>query len=95
MPDRLGDILALLKRIADAVEAPPAEALDAKAAATLCGVSRSKWHSMNSSGQCPRSIDVAGCPRWSRTELISWLQSGAPSRSTWIQIRASALRRAG
>lgn len=95
MADRLGHVIALLERIADAVEAPPAEALDAKAAATLCGVSRSKWHEMHSQGLCPRAIDVAGCPRWSRTELLSWLRAGAPSRSTWTQIRQTFLKRTG
>jgi len=101
----LGQILADLKSLreattarsdpAAAVHAAPAEGLAAEDAAHLIGVSRSKWHSLVSSGLAPEPVQLGcgNCPRWLRSELLSWLRSGAPARSTWRVIKDQSMRR--
>jgi predicted DNA-binding transcriptional regulator AlpA len=96
VPNRLDDVIALLARIAAAAEAPAVEGLDAADAARFCGVSRSKWLAMSNAGHCPAPVELGDrCPRWLRSELNAWLRAGAPTRTTWKQIRESSLRRAG
>ena len=83
MPNRGGEILELLKRIADALDAQQAEALDAAQAAALCNVSRAKWYGLDASGRIPEGVTIGNQRRWLRDELIAWLRAGAPARSTW------------
>lgn len=87
--ERLADLIADRSGVAP-------EALDAAQAARLCGVCRSKFHSMNSARQCPAPVELGDrCPRWLASELRAWLRAGAPARAAWQQIRAIELRRAG
>ena len=83
------EVVAELKAIRTAIEAGPAEGLDAAAAAALVGISRSKWHDLDARGLCPAAVQigVGRCPRWLRSELIGWLRAGAPARSRWLVIR--------
>jgi predicted DNA-binding transcriptional regulator AlpA len=78
-----------------AVSAAPAEGLAAEDAAHLIGVSRSKFHSLVSSGLAPEPIQIGtgNCPRWLRCEIVGWLKAGAPARSTWRVIKEQSMRR--
>ena len=91
-------LAAVLSRVAEAVPRaePPAEGLDAKAAAALLGISVSKLHGMNAAGQLPAAVELGDgrCPRWLRSELLAWFRSGAPARSKWALMRDQYYRRA-
>jgi len=88
------DATALLTRLVELAEGARAEGLDAAAAATLLGVSRSKFLAMDGTGHVPNRVELGDgkCPRWSRGELVTWLRNGAPHRSTWNTRRAIAMR---
>lgn len=93
-PDPLPQTLARLAEALDAMCGVAPEGLTAEQAARYCGVSVSKWHSMNAGGACPAPVELGDrCPRWLRSELFAWLRQGAPSRAVWRQIREQSLRR--
>ena len=50
-------------------EAPAKRLLDAKAAANMCGVSRSHFLSMHNSGRIPLPVRLGRAVRWDRREL--------------------------
>jgi hypothetical protein len=87
-------VLAVLER---AAELATAEGLDARASAAFCGISESKWRSLDASGWCPSPANLGDnrCPRWSRGELVAWLRAGAPSRARWVLMRNQIMRRVG
>jgi len=70
-------------------QAPALEplAVDAKAAARLCGVSRALWYSMDSAAQIPAGVRLARRRVWPLAELREWLAAGCPSRDRWQTIR--------
>lgn len=95
-PETDATIIALLERIAAALDLSGTEGLSPKESAAFVGVSVSLWHSMNSRGSCPAPAQLSErLPRWSRTELRAWLLAGAPSRRVWDASREIHLRRAG
>jgi predicted DNA-binding transcriptional regulator AlpA len=58
--------------------------MDAAQAAAYCGIGRSLFLQMHSSGQLgpmPRSIGSRKV--WLRTELKAWMKIGCPSRADW------------
>ncbi len=57
--------------------------IDAKGAATLCGMSRSAWYKLVSSGKAPRSVKLGALARWRRSELEGWIAAGCPTREKW------------
>jgi predicted DNA-binding transcriptional regulator AlpA len=70
-------------------QAPALEplAVGAKAAARLCGVSRSLWYSLDSAARVPEGVRLAGRRVWPLDELRDWLRAGCPSRDRWAAIR--------
>jgi prophage regulatory protein len=61
---------------------PPADA------ARILGVSRATFFKMHSSGKLPLPVYLTPrCPRWSRAELVAWLEAGAPDRQTWEKLK--------
>jgi predicted DNA-binding transcriptional regulator AlpA len=76
-------IIQELRAIRRAIEASQAEAVNARDAASLCRLGVATWHRMNSAGQVPRPVKLAGSVRWLRAELLAWLQAGAPDRKAW------------
>ncbi len=62
--------------------APPV-LVDAKTSAALCGISESKWRSMNSAGQVPAPIRLGGSVRWRLEEIVGWTRAGCPGRARW------------
>jgi predicted DNA-binding transcriptional regulator AlpA len=64
--------------------------IDAAQAASLCGLSRSTWFSMQSCGAIPAAVLRRGrLVRWSRQEIESWISAGCPSRDTWEIVKGS------
>ena len=57
--------------------------LDARAAARLCGVSRSHFLAMHSAGKIPMPIRLGRRTLWRGAELAAWIEAGCPSRERW------------
>lgn len=57
--------------------------IDALAAAGMCGLSRSAWYKLVSSGKAPASVKLGRSARWNREELERWVVAGCPARSKW------------
>ncbi len=57
--------------------------IDARAAWTLCGLSKSSWYKNLSCGRIPRPVKIGGALRWRRLELEEWIAAGCPARSAW------------
>jgi predicted DNA-binding transcriptional regulator AlpA len=57
--------------------------LDARRAATLCGVSRGHWLSLTAQGLTPDPVRLGRRVLWRRAELESWVQAGCPPRCRW------------
>jgi hypothetical protein len=62
-------------------------------AATLCGVSKRTWASLNAAGKTPAAIRLNGRVLWNRRELARWCDAGCPPRSEWESIREQERRR--
>ena len=61
--------------------------VDASDAAKLCGVSRSCWYGWLASGQAPGpALRKGRVTRWSRLELVRWVEAGCPPRDRWAEI---------
>jgi len=84
--------------MADAAPAPPAPAattpaapppllISAVEAGRLCGISRTTWFGLLSSGRAPRGIRLGRCRRWSVDELRGWIAAGCPPQERWEIMR--------
>jgi predicted DNA-binding transcriptional regulator AlpA len=84
----------LITALADALREANREGLDAGAAATLIGVSRSKFYQLDRRGMVPAQVTIGAGEKnvWLASELHAWLRAGAPTRKVWQQIRQQALR---
>ena len=61
--------------------------LSADEAAALCGVGRSHWYSMHSSGQLgPLPVRLGRRTLWRREELAAWVKAGCPGRTRWVDM---------
>ena len=68
-----------------------AELLDAKAAGALLSVSARHLFRLVDSGDAPAPRRLGRAVRWSRRELLAWLDAGCPSpRKTGWKFNASA-----
>ena len=56
-------------------------------AATMCGVSRSTWWALHSSGRVPLPVRLGRRTLWRRGELEAWIAAGCPARERWEAIR--------
>jgi len=61
--------------------------LTAADVAGLLSVTVRHVRSLDASGRLPRPIRLGRAVRWSRSELLAWLDAGAPSRDRWEAIR--------
>jgi predicted DNA-binding transcriptional regulator AlpA len=61
--------------------------LDARAAARLCGVSRSHFLAMHSAGRVPMPIRLGRRTLWRGAELATWIEAGCPSRDRWHALK--------
>jgi predicted DNA-binding transcriptional regulator AlpA len=72
-------------------EAPPATTapapasllVNAEEAAALCGIGKTTWYALNTTGRCPRPVRLRGAVRWRREELEAWILAGCPARLQW------------
>lgn len=68
-------------------------AVPASRAASLIGVSRSKFFELHACGKVPMPVYLgARAPRWRVAELSDWLDAGCPDRQTWDQMREEKAR---
>lgn len=61
--------------------------LAASDAAQLIGVSLSHFYQLHKTGRLPLPIRLGRSVRWIRSELVEWLETGAPSRSRWEALK--------
>lgn len=66
-------------------------AIPASEVAKLLNVSERHIWAMTSSGRLPRPIRLGRRVLWSRAEIASWLEAGAPARDRWEQIKQPAI----
>lgn len=57
--------------------------VDSDTAADLCGVSRTTWWALHSSGRCPMPVKLGRRTLWRRAELEAWTAAGCPPRTRW------------
>ena len=72
----------MTERLATPV-APAPLLLDAKAAAKVCGVSRSHFLAMHSAGKVPLPVRLGRRTLWRADELADWISAGCPARDRW------------
>jgi len=70
-----------------ATTAPTPLLVDARAAARMLGVGKTKLYSMLSAGQVPAPIRLGRAVRWRASELCDWCAAGCPSREVWENTR--------
>jgi predicted DNA-binding transcriptional regulator AlpA len=70
--------------VAETTTAPGPLLVDARAAARLCGVSRSTWFTWQASGRIPGPVlSIGRLRRWSTESLRRWIERGCPSADAW------------
>ena len=57
--------------------------IGAKEAARLCGVGRTTWFLLVSSGKAPAPVRLGRRVLWNRAELEAWIIAGCPVRERW------------
>jgi len=72
----------LSDRTAPRLGTPPL-LVNAREAARLCGLGRTAWYALHSSGRCPLPIRLGRAVRWDRRELEAWTAAGCPARDRW------------
>ena len=63
-------------------------AVDARAAARMCGVSRTHWYAMKASGRLPLPIRLGRRTVWRVDDLKRWVAEGCPPLHRWQQMNA-------
>lgn len=61
----------------------PSLLVSAAEAARLCGLGRTAWYGLLSSGRCPAPVRLGGRVLWRRDELAAWIAAGCPARERW------------
>ena len=54
--------------------------VDVAEVAKICGLSRSAFYKLVSSGRAPKPIKLGRASRWRRQEIIDWIAAGCPHR---------------
>ncbi len=67
--------------------------LNYKQSAQLCGIKKSLWYSLNSSGKIPRPVRLGRRTLWARDELLEWIAAGWPSHEKWEKIKENRKKR--
>lgn len=76
----------------DGLAADAPFAVESKAAARLCGVSRAHWMKLVGTGRAPQGLRLGRRRVWSVRELRAWLDAGAPSVERWTAMRKEGQR---
>ncbi len=64
--------------------------LSTKQVAALLSISARHAISMSSCGQIPMPIRLGRSVRWSKQELLNWIQAGCPPRYKWVSIKENS-----
>ena len=75
---------------AETTPAPLPLLLDARAAAKLCGVSRSHFLAMHSAGKVPLPVRLGRRCLWRVAELAAWIEARCPARDRWENVKKGA-----
>lgn len=68
----------------DATTTVPAPLLvDAKTAAKLLSIGKTKLYQLHAAGRVPMPIRLGRAVRWNADELRAWTAAGCPSRERW------------
>lgn len=59
-----------------------------KQVASLLKVSIRQIHHLTANALMPEPMRLGKLLRWSKEEITSWLEAGAPSREQWNQMKA-------
>ncbi|MHC4618377.1 MAG: helix-turn-helix transcriptional regulator [Planctomycetota bacterium] len=57
--------------------------LSAKALGQRLSLSKRQIFRLNSSGKIPAPVRIGGSVRWLQSEIVDFLNAGAPDRKTW------------
>ncbi len=90
-PDFLGweESAVLLNKVAKMLEPPPPvkgyhEAMpllvDAKQAASMCGISPASWHRYRAAGKTPKPVKLGGRVLFRVADLSEWIAQGCPEQ---------------
>lgn len=52
--------------------------ISASEAAKMCGLSRSSFYKLISTGRAPRPIKLGRAARWPRQAILEWISAGCP-----------------
>ncbi|HUU97656.1 MAG TPA: hypothetical protein VM487_18120 [Phycisphaerae bacterium] len=58
--------------------------VDSDEAAAMCGISRTMWWGLHSSGRVPAPVRLGRRTLWSVEELRGWIGAGCPARERWL-----------
>lgn len=61
-----------------------------RAAARMCGVSKSHFYSLQSAGRTPMPIKLGRATRYPVTEIREWVEAGCPPRDRWLVLKGGA-----
>lgn len=61
-------------------------AVDDVGAAALVSISRGLWRKLVSSQRAPQGMKFGACRRWSRNEIVAWIDAGAPPLDDWREL---------
>ena len=61
--------------------------VDARVAASLCGISARFWHQLDSAGRVPLALKLGRRSLWSVRELDDWIAARCPERGQWALMR--------
>jgi len=67
-------------------------AVDARGLGRLLGVAERTVRTMNSAGRIPRPVALGRRRVWCVSEVLRWLEAGAPERARWEAMRAGGGR---
>jgi len=70
----------------------PSLLISAPTLGRLLNVSEATLWRWDSGGRLPRGIKLGGVKRWSRAEILAWVEHGCPARKDWENIKTAGLR---
>jgi len=76
-PESIGEILPR------ALAGLPPLLVDAKTAAKLLSIGKTKFYELDRAGRLPCPIRLGHAVRWNAAELAAWTAAGCPSRLEW------------
>lgn len=96
LTDPAAQLAGVLAKLSDVADLMAAEALGPSELARVLSVSDRTVHNLNEQGMLPAPAYLGTgerMPRWSRREIVKWVEAGCPSRIQWQALREQALRR--